>query len=177
MSAEEDESEGEVCSSARPRKGIAGIEFNSEVHLKHPILIPNMVFVSAQDFRKLIREYIVQTKKPLEFVKNNKTRVRVKCLEEGCEFFVLCSRDGKSKDLSIKTLVGDHTCCTSMKILMVSVKWLARKAIKAAGYLIYGNENQQFARLWSYAKEMLDTIPGSIVITKLHEQKFERVYV
>ncbi|GAA0145796.1 hypothetical protein LIER_36193 [Lithospermum erythrorhizon] len=95
MSAEEDESESKVCSSVRQRKRNAGIESNSEVHLKHSVLVPNMVFGSAQDFRKLIREYVV----------------------------------GKSTELSIKTLVGNHTCCTSMKIPMVSVKWLARKYV------------------------------------------------
>ncbi|GAA0148027.1 hypothetical protein LIER_07577 [Lithospermum erythrorhizon] len=47
----------------------------------------------------------------------------------------------------------------------------------AAGYLMYGNENQKFARLWSYAKEMIDIIPGSTVIIKQEEQKFQRIYV
>ncbi|GAA0142515.1 hypothetical protein LIER_03398 [Lithospermum erythrorhizon] len=42
---------------------------------------------------------------------------------------------------------------------------------------MFGNENQQFARLWSYAKEILDIMPGSTIITKLHEQKFELIYV
>ncbi|GAA0173813.1 hypothetical protein LIER_43955 [Lithospermum erythrorhizon] len=96
-------------------------------------------------------------------------------MQDDCGFFVLCSQVGKSKDLSIKTMVGTHTCGTSMKIPTIYVKWLAKKyvnnvrrqpkislkafigdiydelkveisttttyrAIKAAGYLLYGNE-------------------------------------
>ncbi|KAG9149842.1 hypothetical protein Leryth_025102, partial [Lithospermum erythrorhizon] len=48
------------------------MEFNSERHLKNPILVPDMVFGCAEDFRKLIREYAVKTNKPLKFLKNDK---------------------------------------------------------------------------------------------------------
>ncbi|GAA0165821.1 hypothetical protein LIER_43732 [Lithospermum erythrorhizon] len=106
MSAEEDESEGELCSSARPWKGNVGIEFNNELHLKHLVFIPNMVFGSAQDFKKLIRGYTVRIQKPFKFVKNDKTRVRVKCLGEGFEFFVLCSQIRKSRTCPLRPWLG-----------------------------------------------------------------------
>ncbi|GAA0186894.1 hypothetical protein LIER_34182 [Lithospermum erythrorhizon] len=79
---------------------------------------------------RLVREYVVTTKKPLKF-----------------------------------TIDGNHTCGTSMKIPTISVKWLAKKYVN------------KFARLWSYAKEMLDIIPGSTIIIKQKEEKFQRIYV
>ncbi|GAA0184067.1 hypothetical protein LIER_31375 [Lithospermum erythrorhizon] len=158
-----------------------------------------MVFATAADFRILVREYAVATKKPLKFVKNEPMRVRVKCVNADCDFFVLCSQVGKSTDLSIKTMDKNHTCGTSIKIPTISVKWLAKRyvnkvrrtptismkafidnvyddlkveisrstahrAIKAAGYLMYGNETRHI-------------MPGSTVIIKQEEQKFQRIYV
>ncbi|GAA0153983.1 hypothetical protein LIER_43254 [Lithospermum erythrorhizon] len=200
----EEEDEKEVCSSSKKKNYVTGLLFNREVHFKNPVAIPEMVFGNAAEFRELIRHYALKTRKSLKFVKNDKWKVRVKCVQEDCTFSVFCSSVGKSNDLAIKTMVEEHPCGNSMKIDMVKVKFLARKyinkirrqpkkflknfigdiyddliieisvtttwrAIKATGYLLYGNENQQFVRLWSYAKELLDTMPRSTVITKLHE--------
>ncbi|GAA0156470.1 hypothetical protein LIER_13966 [Lithospermum erythrorhizon] len=121
---------------------------------------PKMVvwnYGNVSDFMSLIRKYALRIKKPLHFAKNDRSRVHVKCLQEGCGFSVFCSKIGKTNDLGIKTLVGEHTCGTSITIPTITVKWLAK-------------------RLWSYAKEILDIMSSSTVITKLHEQKFERVY-
>ncbi|GAA0143658.1 hypothetical protein LIER_35784 [Lithospermum erythrorhizon] len=75
--------------------------------------------------------------------------------------------------ISLKNFIGDIYDDLNIEI-SVTTTW---RAIKAAGYMLYENENQQFARLWSYAKELLDTMSGSTVITKLHEQKFMKIYV
>ncbi|GAA0146633.1 hypothetical protein LIER_42915 [Lithospermum erythrorhizon] len=79
----------------------------------------------------------------------------------------------RNPKISLKCFIGDIYDDLKVEISL-STAW---RAIKAAGYLFYGNENQQFARLWSYAKALLDTMPGLIVITKLDEQKFMRIYI
>ncbi|GAA0150937.1 hypothetical protein LIER_37205 [Lithospermum erythrorhizon] len=102
--------EEEVSSSSRKPKRSAGLEFNKAMHLKHPILVTGIIFGNASDFSSLIREYALRTKNPLKFVKNDRSRVRVKCLQEGCGFSIFCSKIGKTNDLAIKTLVEEHTC-------------------------------------------------------------------
>ncbi|GAA0147788.1 hypothetical protein LIER_07404 [Lithospermum erythrorhizon] len=79
----------------------------------------------------------------------------------------------RNPKISLNFFIGDIYDDLKVEI-NVSTAW---RAIKAVGYLLYGNENQQFVRLWSYAKELLDTMPGSTVITKLDEQKFMRIYI
>ncbi|GAA0179089.1 hypothetical protein LIER_42197 [Lithospermum erythrorhizon] len=83
LSGDEDEEQDQGCSSAKRKNTKTGLQYNKEVHLRHLILIPNMVFDSAAEFRELVRHYALQTKKPLKFVKNDKWRVRVKCTMEG----------------------------------------------------------------------------------------------
>ncbi|GAA0166790.1 hypothetical protein LIER_21867 [Lithospermum erythrorhizon] len=49
LSGSEDDGEEEVGSSSRRQNCGGGLEYNSEVHLKNPILVPNMVFGTAWD--------------------------------------------------------------------------------------------------------------------------------
>ncbi|GAA0152386.1 hypothetical protein LIER_10880 [Lithospermum erythrorhizon] len=124
LSGKEDDEEV-VCSSSRRKKAITSILYNRKIHLANPIILPNMVFCNAADFRELIRHYAMKTKKPLKFVKNDKWRVCVRCQAEGCGFTVFCSRLGKLNDLSIKSMVEEHTCGSSTKIDMVKVNDLS----------------------------------------------------
>ncbi|GAA0151468.1 hypothetical protein LIER_10181 [Lithospermum erythrorhizon] len=191
---------------------VGHVLYNKNIHLDNPILLPNMVFGSAAEFRELIRSYSVKTKKGLRFVKNDRWRQQVKCRDEDCRFSVWCSRVGDTNNLAIKTIVDEHICGDAIRNRMVTVKYLARKyvnkirreptttirsfigdvnddikveitrtmawrAIKAAGYLMYGNETQQFAKLWSYGHEILATVPNSTVRIQLVDQKFNRIYI
>ena len=52
----------------------------------------------------------------------------------------------------------------------------AWRAIKAAGQLLFGNEVAQFGKLWNYANELRDAMPGSTIIAQCHESRFERMY-
>ncbi|GAA0155316.1 hypothetical protein LIER_13073 [Lithospermum erythrorhizon] len=60
LSEEETEGEADVgFSLRRQKKKSGGLEYSSEAHLKNPVLVPNMVFGSAADFRQLVRERFV----------------------------------------------------------------------------------------------------------------------
>ncbi|GAA0147452.1 hypothetical protein LIER_36522 [Lithospermum erythrorhizon] len=104
----------------------------------------------------------------------------------------LCGESTKNKMVSVKFLAKKYinkvqrTPTISSKSFIRDVfdelhieltNRMAWRAIKAAGYMLYGNEIQQFTRLWSYANELLHVMPNSTVIIKQHGQKFERIYV
>ncbi|GAA0161696.1 hypothetical protein LIER_17950 [Lithospermum erythrorhizon] len=73
----------------------------------------------------------------------------------------------RTPKISLKAFIGDIYDNLKVEISIST----AYRAIKVAEYLMYGNENQQFASLWSYAKAMLDITSGSTVIIKQDEQK------
>ncbi|GAA0159109.1 hypothetical protein LIER_15970 [Lithospermum erythrorhizon] len=104
------------------------VHFNRVVHLKEPVILPRMVFSCATEFRELVREYALKTKKPMYFHKNDKWRLQVKCRVEDCNFTIWCSRVGKTNDLAIKTLV-DHHICGDAGNKMVTTKYLAHKYV------------------------------------------------
>ncbi|GAA0147063.1 hypothetical protein LIER_06857 [Lithospermum erythrorhizon] len=153
------------------------VMFNKYKHLQTPALIPNMIFAHAEEFRSLMREYALVTRRDVKLPINEKHRVQGVCRVKGCPFKVFCSKNRSEENISIKIICGAHSCGPVIKNRQVNVKWLVTKAIKAAGYLIYGNEIEQFAKIQSYAYELLQTMPGSTVIIKMEEQKFLRIYI
>ena len=44
----------------------------------------------------------------LKYVKNESIKVRVKCVEDGCPFVLLVSKDDSNSSLAIKTIVEKH---------------------------------------------------------------------
>ncbi|GAA0150924.1 hypothetical protein LIER_09756 [Lithospermum erythrorhizon] len=176
LNGEEDDGEKEVGTSSRRQKNRRGVlEYNREVHLKNHVLVPNMVFGTDVDFRQLVMEYEVTSKKPLKFVKNEEMRVCVKCIQEDCDFFVLCSQVGKSKDLSINTMDRNHTCGTSMKIPIISVKSLAKKYVNKAVVEVENTDSWTWFVQLLKEDLMIDSEPDSWILMTDQQKGLEIV--
>ena len=68
-----------------------------------------MTLSNASSIRESISWYAISRGVHLKFVKNDSTRIRVKC-EYGCPFLLLVSKDGSNLGLARKKLVQDHNC-------------------------------------------------------------------
>ncbi|GAA0155662.1 hypothetical protein LIER_13345 [Lithospermum erythrorhizon] len=119
---------------------VGHVLYNKNIHLDNPILLPNMVFGSAAEFRELIRSYSVKTKKGLIFVKNDRWRQQVKCCDEDFKYLArkYVNKIRREPTTTISSFIGDVSNDINVEI----IKTMAWRAIKAAGYLMYGDETQ-----------------------------------
>ncbi|XP_057803709.1 uncharacterized protein LOC131019041 [Salvia miltiorrhiza] len=93
-----------------------------------------MTFAGAKEARDSINAYAVKFGYKLKFLKNEKTRIRVVCInDQQCPFLMHVSKDGDIEGLGIKTLVADHTCCKQREVPSASQSYLA-KYFKGAIY-------------------------------------------
>ncbi|XP_057796413.1 uncharacterized protein LOC131012472 isoform X1 [Salvia miltiorrhiza] len=91
-------------------------------------------FAGAKEAREAINSYGVKFGYKIKFVKNEKTRVRVICMnEKECPFVMHVSKDGDADGLVIKTLILEHTCCKQREVPSATQGYLA-KYFKQAVY-------------------------------------------
>ncbi|GJV05270.1 multidrug resistance-associated protein 5 [Tanacetum coccineum] len=90
--------------------------------------------------------------------------------EDRCPFHLWASWMQKEKSFQIKTLIEDHRCSRSFDFgTLINCNWIAStygQCERAKQKALGGLEiclNEHYAKLWSYAKEILDTNPGSTV--------------
>ncbi|XP_057789503.1 U3 small nucleolar RNA-associated protein 25-like [Salvia miltiorrhiza] len=84
-------------------------------------------FAGAKEAREAINSYGVKFGYKIKFVKNEKTRIRVVCMnEKECPFLMHVSKDGDAEGLVIKTLILEHTCCKQREVLSASQGYLAK---------------------------------------------------
>jgi hypothetical protein len=90
-----------------------------------------MEFNSLKEFRDAVRDWSGLNGRPLDFVKNEGTRVRVVC-ERKCGFNMLCSRVGQEYTFAIKTdnRYLAHTCLRSLHNKTANSKWVAKEVVK-----------------------------------------------
>lgn len=84
------------------------------------------VFKSKAQFIAAVRDYALEQRKNLKFVKNDKVRVLVQCVE-GCPCYM---RITKTKSRPYFQLVGfnpEHTCCRTARNRQATTSWLGRK--------------------------------------------------
>lgn len=87
-----------------------------------------VLFNSLNDFKDAINDYAVKGGWNIRFVKNDKTRVRAKCVE-GCKWVAYCSKVQNERTFQLKTLVDEHTCSKSFKNRRLSSKWLSKHIV------------------------------------------------
>ena len=85
-----------------------------------------MAFSSADDFRKVIREYAIKSKRGVWFARNEKHSVRVKC-QGKCQWLVFVSGIQDFESVTIKIINAEHTCGRDFSGPYVKSGWLAEK--------------------------------------------------
>ncbi|KAM0842513.1 hypothetical protein ACQ4PT_058322 [Festuca glaucescens] len=88
-----------------------------------------MIFLSVQELRTAIQEYIVQKRVGVHYVKNDLQRVRCKC-EDGCPWFLYAAPDSRRSTYVVKKYVGKHTCERNWVLKQFTAKYLATKYLE-----------------------------------------------
>ncbi|KAK2405578.1 hypothetical protein QL285_054800 [Trifolium repens] len=88
-------------------------------------------FNSLKEFREAVREWSALKDLPVDWVKNESTRVRVVC-ERKCGFYILCSRVGQEHTYSIKTQEKfmTHSCIRTLHNKTANSKWVSKTVLK-----------------------------------------------
>ncbi|OMO69820.1 Transposase, MuDR, plant [Corchorus olitorius] len=148
--------------------------------VEYPDFQSGMVFNDVYQFRDAVRKYALVYRRELEFVKNDKNRVRVKCNKsENCPWFIFaidckiskgfCSKEHrdnpKLKLLQIQGFIDDK-----LKVNVGLRKWSRVK--KLVRDEIAGNYIDQYKLIWDYANEFRVKNPSSTIKKQLSYKFF-----
>ncbi|XP_022635666.1 uncharacterized protein LOC106758433 [Vigna radiata var. radiata] len=89
-------------------------------------------FVEKEDILDAIKTYAMENGRNLKFVKNDKRRIRVRCLgsKGTCPWVVYFGFMGAIKSWQVRTVFDTHTCTREHKMRLFNAKWLSRKLEK-----------------------------------------------
>ncbi|KAM1413218.1 hypothetical protein ACFXTO_025843 [Malus domestica] len=90
-----------------------------------------MQFANKAEVKEAIKEWAIINGREVKFVKDDKIRVRAKCVRNKktkCPFTIFASIiDSDEPTFAIKTLCLDHHCGRVGKLKFANSKWLAEK--------------------------------------------------
>ncbi|WVZ03656.1 hypothetical protein V8G54_024462 [Vigna mungo] len=89
-------------------------------------------FANKEDILNAIKSYAVENGKNLKLVKNDKKRIRVRCLgsKGECPWVAYFGFMGAVNSWQLRTVVHSHTCSREHKVRVFNAKWLSRKLEK-----------------------------------------------
>ncbi|WVZ09778.1 hypothetical protein V8G54_014308 [Vigna mungo] len=99
------------------------VDFNWEV---------GTYFLNKEDILDAIKTYAMENGKNLKLVKNDKSRIRVRCLgsKGECPWMTYFGFMGAIKSWQLRTVVDRHSCSRDHKVRLFNAKWLSRKLEK-----------------------------------------------
>ncbi|WVZ21087.1 hypothetical protein V8G54_008409 [Vigna mungo] len=99
------------------------VDFNWEV---------GTYFMNKEDILDAIKSYAMENGKNLKLVKNDKKRIRVRCLgsKGECPWVAYFGFMGAVNSWQLRNVVDRHTCSREHKVRLFNAKWLSRKLEK-----------------------------------------------
>ncbi|XP_052723885.1 uncharacterized protein LOC108344014 [Vigna angularis] len=89
-------------------------------------------FAEKQDILKAIKSYALDNGRNIKFVKNDKQRMRFKCVgaKGKCPWRLYCGYMKAVKTWQLRTMLNNHTCSREFNLKLIDVKWLSKKIQK-----------------------------------------------
>ncbi|XP_066365323.1 uncharacterized protein [Miscanthus floridulus] len=75
-----------------------------------PVFALGMAFRCCRQFKKALVKYGLKTHRHLNFIKDEKSKVRATCSWEGCNWLIYGSKTNRSEWFKVATFRDDHTC-------------------------------------------------------------------
>jgi len=75
-----------------------------------PVFALGMAFRCSRQFKKALVKYGLKTHRHLNFIKDEKSKVRAICSWEGCNWLIYGSKTNRSEWFKVVTFCDDHTC-------------------------------------------------------------------
>ncbi|XP_027936312.1 uncharacterized protein LOC114191341 [Vigna unguiculata] len=90
-------------------------------------------FIDKEQFQQAIITYAVHSGRNIRWVKNDKQRVRVKCMgaQGKCEWSAYAAYIPLRKTWQLRKVVDRHNCSREFKLKIMSAKWLSKKVEKS----------------------------------------------
>lgn len=98
--------------------------FSPDVDMENPKFLVGMVFGSASEVRKAIKQYSIKNSVAINIPRNNKKRIEAYCVE-GCPLNLTATEDSRANCFMIKKYVDKHTCKREWELKAVTVQYLA----------------------------------------------------
>ncbi|WVZ26072.1 hypothetical protein V8G54_004616 [Vigna mungo] len=89
-------------------------------------------FTQKEDLLDAIKTYAIQNGRNIRYVKNDKKRVRAKCMgyKGKCPWLAYCGYMDAIKTWQLRTIVDNHTCSREHKVKLLNSKWLSKRLEK-----------------------------------------------
>ncbi|WVY96633.1 hypothetical protein V8G54_028784 [Vigna mungo] len=89
-------------------------------------------FAQNEDLLDAIKTYAIQNGRNIRYVKNDKKRVRAKCMgsKEKCPWLAYFGYMDAMKTWQLRTIVDNHTCSREHKVKLLNSKWLSKRLEK-----------------------------------------------
>ncbi|XP_022635221.1 uncharacterized protein LOC111241449 [Vigna radiata var. radiata] len=90
------------------------------------------IFNDKEDFKEAIRNYAIHAGRDLKFVKNDKRRVRVRCMgaQKKCQWVAYLGYLPSKKVWQLRKVLDTHCCSRQLNIKMMNSKWLSNEVDK-----------------------------------------------
>ncbi|XP_014499589.1 uncharacterized protein LOC106760697 [Vigna radiata var. radiata] len=87
------------------------------------------IFADKANFIEAIRTYVVHTGRALKFVKNDKHRVRVRCMggQGKCPWTAYCGYLPTRPFWQLRKIMDTHSCSRQLNIKIMNTKWLSEE--------------------------------------------------
>ncbi|XP_027933675.1 uncharacterized protein LOC114189166 [Vigna unguiculata] len=84
-------------------------------------------FLDKEHFRDVVRTYAIHSGRNIRFVKNDKRRIRVRCVgaQGNCPWLAYCALLTSHHNWQLRKVVDVHTCSREFTIDIINSKWLS----------------------------------------------------
>ncbi|WVZ22721.1 hypothetical protein V8G54_001265 [Vigna mungo] len=111
-------------------------------------------FANKQDILDAIKTYAVENGRNLTYVKNDKKRIRVKCMgaKGKCPWMAYCGYMNAVRTWQLRTIVDNHTCSREHKVKLLNLKWLSKsleKTVRENPKVKVGEICDKISRKWN----------------------------
>jgi len=121
------------------------------------------IFIDKGQFINGVRTYVMHVGRNLKFTKNDKERVRVRCLgaQGKCEWSLCCVYLTSCETWQLRKVIDTHTCSREFKFNLMNSKWLS----KSINYSLRENPNLKLVDIRNKVIEKWNT---KIMISMAH---------
>ncbi|XP_025611866.1 uncharacterized protein [Arachis hypogaea] len=87
-------------------------------------------FATIDRFKEVVKDSFIDEGRELRWIKNDKERVRVGCIDDECPWLVHLSYNKSLQCYQVKTYKNDHTCARDMGSNAADQHWISLKVEK-----------------------------------------------
>jgi len=142
-------------------------------------------FIEKKDFTDAMHTYSFQNGKNLNFVKNDKKRVSMKCVGVGgkCTWYAYCAYMFAINTWQLRTIIDIHTYSKDFNLKLMNSKWLSKhmeKTVRENPHMNVIDMREKVSRKWNIgtSRNMADrakVMTAQNVESSCKEQ-FKRIY-